>query len=120
MDNTTAYIQWHADACDKMKEITRAKNSDYTGAGDDPFSNFRRCEQMGIASVEQGFLTRMTDKMARITSLTVHKKEQQVKDEAIEDTLFDLANYAILMAGYLYFEKKSRVEKELNISPPLR
>ena len=80
-------------------EIMEAKNKDY-GADEDPFANFRRVEALGIASAEQGFLTRMTDKLSRITSF-VNKGELHVKDESVTDTLQDLANYCGLMAAYI-------------------
>jgi len=84
----------------KMMDITKKKNADYAGVDDNPFANFIRCEQLGICSTETGFLTRITDKLARIASF-VKKGELQVKDESVEDTLMDLANYCILMMGYL-------------------
>lgn len=98
------YFKFHQDCLDKMAKITAAKNADYTGVGDDPFANFTRVEAMGICSTEQGFLTRMMDKMSRINSF-VQKGTLQVKDESVEDTLLDLANYAILLAGYIKSKK---------------
>jgi len=98
------YFKFHQDCLDKMAKITAAKNADYTGVGDDPFANFTRVEAMGICSTEQGFLTRMMDKMSRINSF-VQKGTLQVKDESVEDTLLDLANYAILLAGYIRSKK---------------
>ena len=41
--------------------------------------------------------------MNRIESLT--KKEAQVKDESIKDTLLDMANYAIMTV--MWMDKKS-------------
>ena len=40
--------------------------------------------------------TRMHDKMNRIDNLLISRKDAAVKDEKIEDTLLDLANYAII------------------------
>lgn len=94
------YIDFHKDTCEKLMEITAKKNSDYTGTSDDPFKNFRSPEYRGYATVEQGFLTRMDDKFSRISSY-VQKGSLQVADETVFDTLFDLSNYCILMAGYL-------------------
>jgi hypothetical protein len=90
----------HEALCRSLTNITKAKNADYTGKTDDPFANFRCCEQLGICSVEVGFLTRMTDKLSRVNSL-LQNGEAQVKDESINDTLLDLANYSLLMIGYL-------------------
>lgn len=84
-------------------EISKKKNADYTGGNDNPFANFTSVENLGIKT-EQGFLTRMMDKMARIASY-VSKGELQVKDESVTDTLRDLANYSCLLAGYIASKK---------------
>lgn len=103
------YFDFMEEETKKMVEIARAKNADYTGIGVSPFSNFTRVESMGICTTEQGFLTRMTDKMSRIASFAA-KGELLVKDESVEDTLRDLANYSILMLGYIR-EKKAFSQK---------
>ncbi len=96
------WLAYHKEFCDKMTAITTAKNSDYCGLSDDPFSNFKQVG--GLVQlpnvVEIGFITRMSDKMARIGSF-VAKGTLEVKDESVIDTLCDLANYSILFAGYL-------------------
>ncbi len=102
--NKAEYMAFHEKCCARMIEITKAKNADYTGEGDDPFANFSRVEAMGVTSVERGFLVRMLDKVSRITSF-VQKGILLVKDESVEDTLLDLANYSILMAGYIRGKK---------------
>ena len=101
------YLSFHKEFCDKMVEITKKKNADYTGNDPDPFANFRNVEKMGICTAEQGFLTRMTDKFSRINSF-VQKGELLVKDESVQDTLHDLANYCALMSGYIQSQKKER------------
>lgn len=98
------YLEYHKKCCDKMVEIARAKNHDYAGFTEDAFANFRVVEKCGIASVEQAFLTRMMDKISRVNSF-VKQGVCNVKDEKIEDTLLDLANYSILMAGYINQKK---------------
>lgn len=98
------YLDFHEKTCAKMVSITRAKNADYTGNSPNPFANFTRVEALGICSTEQGFLTRMMDKFCRISSF-VQQGTLQVKDESVEDTLLDLANYAILLAGYIHSQK---------------
>jgi hypothetical protein len=95
-----AYLDLHSEYLASMSRIALAKNADYTGGADDPFSNFRLVEALGIGSAEQGFLTRMTDKLSRISSFT-KQGTLMVKDESVEDTLLDLANYCLLMAAYL-------------------
>lgn len=104
--NSEQYIQFHSQACQKMIEITKKKNEDYAGDGKDAFANFTRVEVLGISTTEQGFLTRMFDKFSRLTSF-VNKGFLAVEDESVEDTLFDLANYCILMAGYIQSKKEN-------------
>ena len=100
------YLDYHKSQCEKMVAIAIAKNADYTGQNSDPFGNFSKVEIMGIASTEQGFLTRMMDKFCRITTF-VQKGILLVKDESVEDTLIDLANYCILMSGYIKSKRES-------------
>lgn len=102
------YLMAFKEVTDRMYEVTKAKNTDYTNGADDAFRNFKQVEYMGICSAEQGFLTRMTDKMMRISSF-VKNGELQVKDEAVTDTLQDLAVYSILMLCYL--RSKEEVKK---------
>lgn len=89
---------------ERMLKIARAKNQDYAGASADPFGNFARVETLGICKTEVGFLTRMTDKLCRISSF-VAAGTLAVKDESVQDTLRDLANYSLLMLAYLESKK---------------
>jgi hypothetical protein len=98
--NREEYFQFHADFCRKMQEITQKKNADYTGGADDPFANFRVVEKLGVCSVEQGFLTRMSDKFIRMVNLS-DGRDPKVTDESLEDSILDLANYCALFAGFL-------------------
>lgn len=96
------YLKFHEECCQKMMVVTKQKNADYTGGSDDPFSNFKQVgnfiQTPNVIMI--GFFTRMTDKFSRIGSF-VTKGILQVKDETVEDTLIDLANYCILFAGYI-------------------
>lgn len=74
----------HAEICKQLNQIYRDKNHDYGDSFGETF------EKLGIISA----VTRITDKVNRLQSLCT--KEQQVNDESIEDTLLDLANYAIM------------------------
>lgn len=100
-----SYFEYHKNFVEKMQDIARRKNADYTGINQDPFSNFSKAEQLGICSTEQGFLVRMSDKFSRITSF-VQKGVLEVEDEKVEDTLQDLANYCILFSAYIISKKK--------------
>jgi hypothetical protein len=97
------YLDFFVAFTERMRDLTRKKNDDYS-AGLDPFANFTRVEALGICSTEQGFLTRMTDKMSRICSF-VQRGELSVKEESVTDTLMDLAVYSILMAAFLHDKK---------------
>lgn len=99
------YIEFFKEVTERMLDVTKRKNADYTGAGNDPFANFTMVEALGICSAEQGFLTRMTDKLMRITSF-VQNGTLQVKDESVTDTLQDLAVYCILFMAYLKGQSK--------------
>ena len=100
------YLAFHKSACEKMIETTRRKNADYTGVNQDPFANFRAVETQGVCSTETGFRVRMTDKLMRLDSF-IQKGVLEVKDETVTDTLFDLANYCILLAGYIESKRRA-------------
>ena len=70
----------------EMAELYARKNADY---GDSFGQTYR---ELGIISA----VTRMSDKMNRLKRLVAHKDAQQVKDESIDDTLIDLACYAVM------------------------
>lgn len=109
MENKEQYLKYHKECCDKMVQITKAKNHDYAGFTTDPFANFKMVENCEVATTEQGMLTRMLDKISRVNSF-VKQGVCEVQDEKIEDTLIDLANYAILMAGYIKHKKSSNTK----------
>lgn len=98
------YLQTFKELTDEMYRITQAKNSDYTGDVSSPFKNFTMVETMGFASTEQGFLTRITDKVMRVSSF-VKNGILLVADEKVEDTLLDCANYCLLFICYLRSKK---------------
>lgn len=78
---------------DYMHNIYLAKNADYGSSFSDTF------KKLGIISA----VTRLSDKTNRLVSLAT-KKDVKVKDEKIEDTLLDMANYAILTLIELGFK----------------
>jgi len=106
---TQEYLDYHRACVEKMHAITKAKNSDYTGDNQqDALSNFTMVEVLssGVVKTEHGFLTRLTDKFMRITGF-IKRGFFSVKDESLEDTLLDLANYCILLGAY-YKSKKGK------------
>lgn len=106
----TEYLAYHKQFCEDMIKITTAKNADYSGTSPDPFANFNRVGLMGVCQTEQGFLVRMLDKFCRITSF-VQKGVLEVKDESLEDTCKDLANYACLFAAYVKSKKADSIQE---------
>lgn len=78
---------------ERIQEIHSKKNSDYA-KDSDPLSNFRRAEAFGVPAWK-GALIRLSDKYSRIEELA-SGKAAQVSDESLDDTLMDLANYALL------------------------
>lgn len=75
----------HRELCAGMHETYISKNADYG----DSFARVRREE--GAATI----LVRLKDKLYRLETL-LHGNSQQVKDESIDDTFLDLANYCIM------------------------
>lgn len=77
-------IDIHKAICYDLNETYKAKNADYG----DSFSELRQ-------EYPNAILIRLTDKLKRLKTL-MQGGQQQVADESIEDTLLDLANYAIM------------------------
>lgn len=86
----------HADVCAQLHAIYKRKNSDYGDAFSKSFKEYG----MTMSCI------RLEDKLNRLKALTVRKKPQQVSDESIEDTLLDLANYAIMTVVELTVSKQ--------------
>lgn len=85
-------------------EIAKALNQLYDSKGHDYGDSFGETYQkLGIISA----LTRISDKYNRLISLaTKPEEERKVKDESIQDTLLDMANYCIMTVIEMETEKK--------------
>lgn len=79
-------VDVHKNICNKLNQIYQKKNEDYG----DSFSKSMAEYGMTMPCI------RLEDKLNRLKSLTIGNKARQVNDESIEDTLLDLANYAIM------------------------
>lgn len=75
----------HEKICKELNALYSAKNHDY---GD----SFRKTRSI----VPSAILVRLHDKLGRLDSLLMTPEYATVKDESIDDTLMDLANYAIM------------------------
>lgn len=76
----------HKALCNILNEIYKQKNQAYGDSFHDTFVE----EGLAMARI------RLTDKLNRFKSLTRTNEKQKVTDESLEDTLLDLANYALM------------------------
>lgn len=76
---------------DEMRELHQRKAADY-GRGQDPFANVRASAEFGIPAWV-GVMVRAGDKLHRVKSF-IHNGS--LKNESLEDSLQDLAAYAII------------------------
>ena len=82
-------VEQFMDITTNMAKTYAAKNHDYGNSFEQSLDKF------GLLAA----VVRMGDKMNRIESLS--KKEAEVKDESIKDTLLDLATYSIMTLMWL-------------------
>lgn len=82
-----------------------AKQHDY-GRDSDPFANIRASEEFGVPAW-MGAVLRGNDKMSRLKTFA---QKGVLKNESVEDSLMDLAVYA-LIALVLFRELKGSTEK---------
>lgn len=82
-------VQQFMDITTDMAKTYAAKNHDYGNSFGESLDEFGL-----IASI-----VRINDKMNRIKSLI--KKKAEVKDESIQDTLLDMANYCIMTVMWM-------------------
>lgn len=119
MSNTTDYaaafteinknVKNFNELAQKMCELYEKKNADYG----DSFNT--SLDKYGLISA----LTRMSDKFNRVENLILNKDDdgnfvqnnQKVKDEKLEDTLVDLANYAMMTV--LWIKNNSKIDNAL-------
>lgn len=77
----------------QMDNTHTRKNSDY---GDAAYKGYKKYG-------DYYFLVQLHNKLTRLESLTINNKKPQVEDESIDDTLLDMANYAVM-----YLESRHR------------
>lgn len=88
-------IEHHREILNELSELYAKKNHDYG----DSFHQSYIEEGLAMARIRLG------DKLSRFKTLT-RKREQEVHDESIRDTLLDLANYAIMTVMELDGERR--------------
>lgn len=95
---------------DDMQSVYEAKDTDYS-ENDLPMGNLIESQELGIEPWK-GVLLRIGDKKRRIGSF-VKKQDFLVKDEAVNDTLVDMANYSIL--GLVLWSQKFNLQDNMDV-----
>jgi len=96
---------------DKLAELHGRKAEDY-GTDMDPFFNIRASKQWGIEPWVAA-LIRANDKISRLQAFV---QKGRLVNESVEDSLLDLASYAII-ALILYEEMKGSAHDEPHSDP---
>ena len=94
-------VERHLILCNQLNSIYEQKNNAYGNSFGETF------EKLGIISA----ITRISDKYNRLVNLATHP-EINKGDEAIEDTLLDMANYCLMTYMELQKENNGEVNGE--------
>lgn len=117
-------VKLHEEICEQLNDIYRRKNSDYGNSFGETFEKLgiisavtritdkvNRIQSLASAGYKKqnlcikdilGFMKTLPENckkqeiVDKICEIVASNSAQQVKDESIEDTLMDLANYAIM------------------------
>ena len=89
-----------------MCKTYKAKNADYGDSVGDTYNKFG----------DVSFLTRITDKYNRILSLSDKGECGEVKDERLDDTILDLANYCVLWLVERKYKAEQSYDKVANLA----
>ena len=92
-------VEKHLILCNQLNSIYEQKNNAYGNSFGETF------EKLGIISA----ITRISDKYNRLVNLATHP-EINKGDEAIEDTLLDMANYCLMTVVELDRAELNRTE----------
>ena len=87
-------VEKHLILCNKLNTIYEQKNKAYGNSFGETF------EKLGLISA----ITRISDKYNRLVTLAIHPDINK-GDEAIEDTLLDMANYCLMT--YMELQKEN-------------
>ena len=95
-------VEKHLILCNHLNSIYEQKNNAYGNSFGETF------EKLGIISA----ITRISDKYNRLVNLATHP-EINKGDEAIEDTLLDMANYCLMTYMELQKDNNGEVNGEV-------
>ena len=104
----TPYEQKYMDVINKLKETFLKKNHDY---GSSVKKNYDKFEAYGKNEGLKYVFGRIAEKHDRLENLIYGTHTNQVTDESVEDTLLDMANYAILAAVSIQEHKTNSVQE---------
>lgn len=104
----TPYEQKYMDVINKLKETFLKKNHDY---GSSVKKNYDKFEAYGKNEGLKYVFGRIAEKHDRLENLIYGDHTNQVTDESVEDTLLDMANYAILAAVSIQEHKTNSVQE---------
>ena len=104
----TPYEQKYMDVINKLKETFLKKNHDY---GSSVKKNYDKFEAYGKNEGLKYVFGRIAEKHDRLENLIYGDHANQVTDESVEDTLLDMANYAILAAVSIQEHKANSVQE---------
>lgn len=90
-------VMIHEQLCLDMHELYKKKNADYG----DSFAQMRHRYPQVIGM-------KLWEKVNRLCNLMDNPHGQQVQDEAVEDTLMDIANYAVMELTEREVDKERR------------
>ena len=79
-------VDVHAAVCKNLTDLYARKNEDYGDSFGKSYAEYG----MTMACI------RLEDKLNRLKTLSKPSAEHHVNDESLDDTLMDLANYAIM------------------------
>ncbi len=103
MSKQEKYLMKAKDNYEKAIGVMREKSSDYAQT-DDPYSNFRGSEFLGV-DLKRGILIRTMDKLSRINNLI---DREAVVEESVQNDCLDLMNYFNIVLMKFQEEKKDR------------
>lgn len=92
---------------EKMKETILSKGDDYAGQAD-RLQNFKLAGNIAGDDAKKNCLHAISTKVARLSQLLNSGAEP--KNESVEDSLLDLANYSFLMVCILAEADKTKVK----------
>jgi hypothetical protein len=112
--------KWHVDELAGMYKraigVVLERSKKYA-TEDDPFRNFRSAASFAGTSVTQGLLTRIGDKLARLTNtLQRDGEDEEFVDESLDDTFIDLCNYFIILRNWRIVERREKEEMEKQLA----